>query len=96
MRTIVEHEPEFVPDQYELAVALDVYESSINELGIPLVEAMSPDADPNNPNGKWRYEVPPPSRDWSLYALEVEQKKPEWSGENYLRSRRFGVTRVDR
>lgn len=96
MRTVVEREPEFDVTEYELAVALSVYEDSLNELGIPLVEAMSPDADPDNPDGKYRYVAGMPTRDWSVYALEQEQSKPEWSGDNYLRARKFGVTRVER
>ena len=96
VRTVVEREPEFDAAQYELAVSLAVYEDSLNELGIPLAEAMSPLADPDNRDGKWRYSVPPPSRDWSMFALEMEQNKPEWSGDNYLRARKFGVTRVER
>lgn len=96
VRTVVETEPEFDEQQYELAVALDLYEGTLNELGIPLDEAMSPDADPDNPNGSYRYVAAQPSRDWSIYAVEMEQRKPDWSGENYLRSRRFGVVRVER
>jgi hypothetical protein len=96
VRTVVDVEPEFDPAQYELAVALGVYEGSLNELGIPVAEAMSPDADPDNPDGKYRYVADMPVRDWSVYAREMEQKKPEWTGENHLDARKFGVTRVDR
>lgn len=92
----MEREPEFDAGQYELSIALEVYEGTVNELGIPYAEAMSPDADPDNRDGKYMYVADMPARDWSVYALEVEQKKPEWSGENYLRSRKFGVTRVER
>ena len=95
MRTVVQRETEWDDEQRELMQALDVYESSVNEFGIPLDEAMSSDADPDNPKGTHFYDVKV-LRDFSVYAVEMEQKKPEWSGENYLRSRRFTPVRVER
>lgn len=94
--TLVERDPEYDEEQYNLAVALHVYESGLGAHGQPLAETMSPDADPDNPDGKYRYEVLPPMRDWFDYAIEMEQKKPEWSGDNYLSSRKFTAVRRDR
>jgi hypothetical protein len=76
-------------------VALQQYEGTLNSLGMPLAETMSPLADPDNPNRTHGYVAELPARDWAEYALEVEQRKPEWSGDNYLRSRHFIVRRVD-
>lgn len=94
VRTVVSREEEFDPEQLELLAASVEFEDSLNELGIPLDEALSPLADPANPKGTHRYEVPTPSRDWSLDALEQAQKAYE--GENYSRARKFSVVRVDR
>ena len=96
VRTVALREPEWTPEQYELAVALTEYEAGLGRHGLPLAETMSADADPDNPNGKYSYRVMPPSRDWYDYAVEVEQKKPDWSGDNYLAARKFVAVKVER
>jgi len=96
VRTIVERDGEFDAQQRELVIALDEYEAGLNSFGIPLIEAMSPDNDPDNPKGTGYYKVGPPIRDWAEYAVELEQKKPEWSGDNYLRARKFHPYWVER
>jgi len=93
---VIEREPEWTQEQYEYAVALTEYESTLGHHGLPLAETMSADADPDNPDGTYFYRVLPPSRDWYDYAVEMEQKKPEWSGDNYLSARKFIAVKVER
>lgn len=88
-------EPEFDTEQYSLLAALVEYEAGLGQHGLPLEETMSPLADPDNPDGKWAY-VPKVRRDWYDFAVESMQKLPEWSGENFLRSRVFSAVRVER
>jgi hypothetical protein len=76
-------------------VALDEYEAGLDENGIPFAESMNPLADPDNPAGTYRY-VAKVARNFASEAVEREQKKPEWSGENYLRARKFMAMRVER
>lgn len=96
VRVVVEREPAFDEEQYQMLAALAEHEGSLNELGIPYDEAMSPLADPNNPQGTHRYKAVGPARDWSLDALEQAQKDPQYAGENYSRARRWDIERVDR
>lgn len=98
--TVVEVEPEFDAEQHAIMVALAAYEESLNELGVPRDEAMSPDADPDNPDGKYRYEATGPVRDFAVDAVEraekikaAEYKKLDMEIPGSLR---FGVKRVDR
>ena len=56
---------------------------------------MSPDADPDNPDGKYWYHVRV-MRDWHDDAVEAAQKLPEWSGENYSSARKFIAERIER
>lgn len=91
--TVLETEPEWDPEQIELITALEAYESTLDEHGFPLAESTSVDSDPDNPDRIREYRAKP-KRVWSTYALELEQKKPEWSGENYLRSRVWEVEEV--
>lgn len=76
-------------------VALEEYEQGLGSHGLPLEETMSPDADPDNPNGKYLY-VPRVLRDWYEDAVEAAEKLPQWSGENFSRARKFTATRVER
>lgn len=91
----VEREPEFDKEQYELLVALHEHEASLNSLGIPLDEAMSIDADPENRDGKYEY-VARARRDWAEEAIHQEQSAEKWSGQNYTPARKFFVERVER
>lgn len=75
--------------------ALEEYEQGLGAHGLPLEETMSPDADPDNPNGKYMY-VPHVLRDFYDDAVEAAEKLPQWSGENYSRARKFGARRVER
>jgi hypothetical protein len=56
---------------------------------------MSPLADPDNPKGTHFYTAKV-ARNFATEAVEQEQKKPEWSGDNFLRARKFMAVRVDR
>lgn len=98
--TVVEVEAEFDAEQNAIMVALTAYEESLNELGIPRDEAMSSDADPDNPDGKYRFEATGPVRDFAVDAVEqaekaklAEYKKLDM---DMPQSLRFGVRRVDR
>jgi len=87
--------PEFTKRDYELLAALYEHERSIGDHGQPLDEAMSPLADPLNPDGTHTY-VARPIRDWADQALEDAQKDPKWSGENFSRARKWRVFKVPR
>lgn len=78
-----------------MLAALEEYEAGLGHHGLPLEETTSIDADPDNPEGKYFYH-PRPVRDWYDDAIEVEQSKPEWSGDNYKRSRIWVAQRVER
>ncbi len=95
VRSVTTREPEFDKEQYELVVALFEHEASLNELGIPVDEATSIEADPMNPAGGFRFEAKP-IRDWSVQAKIDAEKDPRWSGENYSEARRWLVTKVMR
>lgn len=86
-------EPEFDKEQYELMVALHEHEGSLNSLGIPMDEAMSPLADPDNPNAAYGY-VAKPYRDHAEQAAYEAQKLEKWSGDNYTPARKWRVERV--
>lgn len=72
--------------------ALLEHEASLDENGLPLDEVFSKDADPDNPNGKYRYDVKV-LRNWATDA--VEQREKDFEG-NPSRARRFYPVRVDR
>lgn len=90
----VVREPEFDREQYDLLAALEEYEAGLGHHGLPLEETMSPDADPDNPAGKYMY-VPRVLRDWYDDAVEQEENNPRWKG-NFSRARKFSAVRVDR
>ncbi|QJU54332.1 hypothetical protein SCB71_14395 [Herbiconiux sp. KACC 21604] len=75
--------------------ALAEYEDGLDENGLPRSETMSILADPDNPKGTHTYVVDV-ARNWGTYALEMRQKDEAFSGENFLRSRKFMLRRVDR
>ncbi len=95
IRTVVEREPEFDDEQYQMLAALAEHEASLNELGIPLDEAMSKGADPDNRNGTHRYVVET-AIDWSIHARDLAQKARSGPDDEYGRSRKYFVTREDR
>jgi hypothetical protein len=94
MVTVVTREPEYDQEQYDLLSALTEYEASLGHHGLPLEETMSPDADPDNPNGKYVY-VPRAQRDWYDDAIEQAENDPKWKN-NPSRARKFTAVRVDR
>jgi hypothetical protein len=96
LRLVVERESEWDDEQYQLMAALEDYEASLNELGFPLDEVMSAEADPNNPKGTHLYRAVGPTRDWAADALERAQKDPQYSGDNYSTARRWSIERVER
>lgn len=95
VRTVVEREPEFDAEQHDLAAALEDYEHSLNELGIPIDEATSIGADPANKDGTHSY-VADTLIDWSVYSRDAKQKASSYEGDPYGRARKFLVRRVDR
>ena len=100
VRTVVDVEAEFDAEQHAIMVALDAYEESLNEYGIPRVEAMSPDADPDNPDGTYMYEATGPVRDYVAATIEQAEKAKaaeyKQLGLEMPGSLRFGVRRVER
>lgn len=94
VRTVVTREPEYDDVQRDWLNALAEYEEGLDENGFPVEESTSPLADPDNPKRTHFYEVEV-RRNWATFAVEQEQKKPEWSGENYLRARKFVPVRRD-
>lgn len=75
--------------------ALKEHEASVNDYGIPLDEAMSPLADPDNPKGT-HYYMAKAIRDWAEQAAHEEQQLEKWSGDNFTPARKWRVERVDR
>jgi hypothetical protein len=69
----VETEPEWTDDQLELLLALDGIDPDVGPHGVPMDEATSPLADPNDRFQGWHYEVPPPRIDHAQRALNVAQ-----------------------
>lgn len=55
---------------------------------------MSPDADPDNPNGRYLY-VARALRDWYDDAVESLENDPKWKG-NPSHARKFSAVRVER
>ena len=55
MRVI--REPEFDAEQQSMLLALMEHDASLDQYGIPVDEATSPDADPMNPNAKYHFEA---------------------------------------
>ena len=84
-------EAEFDAEQHALMAALEEYEAGLNRYGIPMDEATSPLADPNNPEALWHYEARA-VRDFSVTA--VEEREEEFK-ENPSRARMFAPYRVD-
>lgn len=77
-----------------MLAALHEYEASLGHHGLPLEETMSPDADPDNPNGTYMY-VPRVLRDWYDDAVESAAKDEKWK-DNYSSARKFSAVRVER
>lgn len=90
IETVTSIEPEFDRQQYELMSALHEHEASLNSLGIPIDEAMSPLADPDNPDGEFEF-VPRARRDWSEDAVYQEQQAEKWGGDNFTPARKWFV-----
>jgi len=95
VRSVTTREPEWDQEQYEFFAALHEHEALVGDHGQPLDEAMSPLADPLNPDGTHTYQVRP-VRDWAESAIEEAQKDPKWSGENFSRARKWRVIKVPR
>lgn len=91
---VIFREPEFDKEQYELLAALHEHEASLNDMGIPLEEAMSPLADPDNPEATHRY-VAKPIRDWSEQAVYDAQQDEKWKGDNFTPARKWQAMKID-
>lgn len=87
-------EPEFDKEQYELFAALHEHEAALNDLGIPLEEAMSPLADPDNPNATHVYRAKP-VRDWAEQAVYDAQQDAKWKGDNFTPARKWVAEKID-
>lgn len=83
-------EAEFDGEQHALMAALEEYESGLNQWGIPMDEATSPLADPDNPDAQWHYEARA-LRDFSTQAVEEREKDFK---DNPSRARLFAPYRV--
>ena len=74
-------EPEFDRSQYELLAALMDYEADLGPHGQLISEAVSPDADPGNPDRKFRYVSGVPGKpglplvDWAAQARDQAMNK---------------------
>lgn len=84
-------EPEWDGEQHALMAALEEYEQSLDEWGIPLEESTSPLADPDNPEAKWHYEARA-VRNFATTAVEEREKDFK---DNPSRARIFAPVRVD-
>lgn len=94
LRIVVEREPEFDDEQYQLLAALADYEAGLNDYGIPTDESSSIDADPANRKGTHQY-VAESAIDWSVQAVE-EHLKAKGDKDPYRAARRVRVRRVDK
>ncbi|WP_416394224.1 MULTISPECIES: hypothetical protein [unclassified Curtobacterium] len=54
-------EPEWTPDQVALVLGVEAYDNSLGKHGQPWDEAVSPDSDPSNINGKRIYKAGVPT-----------------------------------
>ena len=73
VRTISRSEPEWDESDLLAVVAELERRRMLGDHGQPLDEAMSSDADPSSFNAKYRYVVPPPTRDYAKQALNEAQ-----------------------
>jgi hypothetical protein len=91
---VVEREPEFDDEQYQLMAALADHEASLNDYGIPADEAASILADPANRKGTHTY-VAESAIDWAAQAVD-EHLKAKGTDDPYRSARRVRVTRIDK
>lgn len=84
------------PLDYALLMARENYKLTHNELGFKKSEAMSKEANPNDPNCKYFYQAKSAGLDYSELALEELMKKIE-NDENALKTtaRKFNIERID-
>ena len=75
-----------------LASALLLYEDSLNDLGIPRVEAMDPLHDADNPARTSEFVVSPPLRDHAITALERARAAIGKADMPWPEALRMGVT----
>lgn len=94
VRVVVEREPEFDTEQYELMAALSDYEASLNEYGLPYDEVTSLDADPANRRSSYKYEADSVV-DWSALAVE-QHLKAKGDDDPYRAARKVRVWRVEK
>lgn len=74
VRTVSRSEPEWGEADRLAVVAELERRRMLGDHGHPLDEAMSPDADPSSFDAKYRYVVPPPTRDYAKQALNEAQE----------------------
>ena len=96
MRSVTEREAEWDDESYELAAALLSHEADIHTCGHPLSESSSFDANPDNRDGKYRYEADDPVRCFACDAANAKQSQPEYSGDNFSPARVWRTRRVER
>lgn len=72
---VVTREPEWSPQDVRLVLAQYEWERSLGSHGIPLDEAMSNEANPNNYKGGFYFETPPPLVDWAEKSRRSAEKK---------------------
>ena len=71
--SVTEREPEWSRTDVEALVAY-LETQRVGSHGYPMVEAISPDGDPSNPERKWDWEVPLPVLDFAQAELDKVTK----------------------
>lgn len=93
----VEREPEWTADQLALVLGVEAYDASLGRHGQPMDEALSPDSDPSNRNGKrvYRAGVPVVTPEGNvIYAplVDYAQRSQDEAMENYKKSAGDGAS----
>ncbi|MET0888383.1 MAG: hypothetical protein ABWX92_18255 [Mycetocola sp.] len=97
MRAIEYREGEFDDEQTQWLIAYGRVERDLGRHGFSMAEATSPDADPNNYDGGYRFIADAPITDWAEKArLDRIDKYRTEAGENAnLNGLVFPVRKVD-
>lgn len=80
----IEREPEWDEEQVDLLLAADELAGEVGAHGIPMDEATSPFADPNDPFHGWHYEAALPRIDHAQRALNtaMDQRREAYPEED--------------
>lgn len=72
--SVTEREPEWSRTDVESLIAL-LEAQRVGAHGHPMDEATSRDGDPSNPERKWDWHVPLPTKDFAQEALDLRKKQ---------------------